>query len=854
MPEPDNGFLLKVLSGVQYGVEVALDEGTYSFGSGADADVQIVDVTLAPIHGHLRIRGGKVALRSDGGEIATSSGLTLPPGQAEWSEIAQLDIVTAGTTRFAVGGRGAKWGALAREGAPGAAPGGANPRAAGRSPRRGLGLAAAGVLAAAGLTAAGLYLGGGGGPMLIAAPAEEMAPVEVVRSALAALPFAHTVTARAEVDGTLDAEGYVQSVVERRAVLNALNDTGLQVRRRIWVRDIIENEVAELIRSQGLVVEQRLSPDGVLTLGGTVLDPAQAERLVALIRGEVFGLTGVDDQIRTTEHYLAEVRGVLEAARLRDRVILRLDGLLIEATGVVTNDQIDSWVGFIQVYSRRYAPILPLRSFVTLEAAGGEVGAPIVIGDADPGQGRAVPVEALATDSVLQPRDIFALPDTALAPPPATPNPEGEAPAAAADPVVGETARNAVVLAAQTLLARRPDLAERIMADQAAGLSPDMELIQLALGEVGGRMILRAGPGGIEPLFLLPGSDVPLSYAEIAAALREAPAPPPPDEAAVVGAAIEADPQGLLLRLLRAPAAAPPPGEEGSPSLATPEVEAVVGPDTAAAGAAAPILAGAVDPAPEPTQAQAPRFGAYEAVRTESQLNLAVERLVAAANRLIEMQGAADGPLVVFPSSDDGGETLRDMAILQNEALAAGATLLPGPNPLGAAATEAPRAGTCWPGARVQINALPTVLFWLDILSLNVDLDMAELDPLVQGLLMEAALSPDRLTECLIGVGNAFALRLAAQSTFLSESARNRDFGQFLFRNVPVFDLALTGVNLTGERFIQPPDGRRLRVGMAPTLNSRLAVIGDLGALFRVENGYQVLLYPASLSWRIAAN
>jgi hypothetical protein len=47
-------------------VEVALEDGTYSFGSGPDSDVQFVDVTLAPIHGHLRIRGGKLALRSDG--------------------------------------------------------------------------------------------------------------------------------------------------------------------------------------------------------------------------------------------------------------------------------------------------------------------------------------------------------------------------------------------------------------------------------------------------------------------------------------------------------------------------------------------------------------------------------------------------------------------------------------------------------------------------------------------------------------------------------------------------------------------------------------------------------------------
>lgn len=851
MAEPDTGFLLKVLSGVQFGVEVALDEGTYSFGSGPDADVQIVDVTLAPVHGHLRIRGGKVALRSDGGEITTSSGLTLPPGQTDWSEIAQLDIVTAGTTRFAVGGRGAKWGALAREGATGVAPVRPGARPGGATPRRRIGLAAAGVLAAAGLTVAGLYLGGGSAPMLIAAPAPDTAPVEVVQAALDGLPFAHTVRAQAAVDGTLDAEGYVQSVVERRAALNALNDTGLQVRRRIWVREIIETEVAELIRARDLPVAASLSADGVLELTGDVLDAAQAARLVELIRAEVFGLSGLDDRIRTAGHILTEVQGVLDQARLRDRVILRLDGLLIEATGVVTNDQIDNWVGFIQVYSRRYAAILPLRSFVTLEEAGGEAGVPIVIGDADPGQGRVIPPEVLAASGGPQAQDIFALPETALSATPQSQAEEGQAPEAPADPAatVSAAARDAVAAAAQRVLDLRPDLAERMLADQASGLPPSMEVVQQVLGVVGGRMVVRTGPGGVEPLFLLPGLDTPLSYAEIVAALSTAPAAPD-----------GAGPQpGTPPALAADGGAGPGPASAQTVTLAQAGASALrltggapEGPATGAGGAGLPQGL----PAPG-TDAGAPpvaRFGAFDGFQNDSRMNLAVERLATATTRLIEMQGAVDGGLLRVSVADDGGDSILDMALLQTEALNSGATLLPAPRALGATAPRSPRPDLCWPESRVQINALPTVLFWLDTLSLNVDLDIAAMDPLVQGLLMEAALSPDRLTACLAAIDTPFAARLAAQSTFLSESARNRDFGQFLFRNVPVFDLALAGVNLSGARFVQAVDGRRLRVGMAPTINSRVAVIGDLGALFRVEDGYQVLLYPDSLSWRIAAN
>ena len=399
MTETSSSFLLKVLSGVQFGVEVGLEDGTYSFGSGADADIQIVDISMAPVHGRVRLVGGKLSLRSEGGEIATSSGLAIIQGDDAWHEIAQLDIIMAGTSRFAIGSRAAKWASLSPETVAQrpAERASSAMRQIGRTRGAGLRIAVAAVGAVVAMTAAGLFLSGNSVPMLTASTTETVAAAQTVRNALADLPFAHTVRVTEAVDGTIDAEGYVGAAVERRAILNALNETGVQVRRRVWVREIIEIEVAELLRSQNVEVDASLSPDGVLTLSGTILDPDLAGRVTGLIRSEVFGIGGLDDQIRTARHILNEVQGLLDAARLRDLVIVRLDGLLIEATGVVTTDRIDSWVGFIQVYSRRYAEIIPLRSFVTLESTGGEVGAPIVIGATEPGRGRVIPLESFAS-------------------------------------------------------------------------------------------------------------------------------------------------------------------------------------------------------------------------------------------------------------------------------------------------------------------------------------------------------------------------------------------------------------------------------------------------------------------------
>ena len=42
------GAILKILTGVQAGIDVALVEGSYTLGSGDDDDIQLFDVSLKP--------------------------------------------------------------------------------------------------------------------------------------------------------------------------------------------------------------------------------------------------------------------------------------------------------------------------------------------------------------------------------------------------------------------------------------------------------------------------------------------------------------------------------------------------------------------------------------------------------------------------------------------------------------------------------------------------------------------------------------------------------------------------------------------------------------------------------------
>ena len=102
-------LILKILNGIQSGVEVSLSPGEYSFGSGNDDDIQLIDVSLKPNHLKLRVAPGKIEIRAQSGTFHTVGGLEGRSATDDWSEVQPLDVITAGTTRFALGLPTAQW-------------------------------------------------------------------------------------------------------------------------------------------------------------------------------------------------------------------------------------------------------------------------------------------------------------------------------------------------------------------------------------------------------------------------------------------------------------------------------------------------------------------------------------------------------------------------------------------------------------------------------------------------------------------------------------------------------------------------------------------------------------------------
>ncbi|MGV6871595.1 FHA domain-containing protein [Pseudochelatococcus sp. B33] len=368
---PAESAILKILSGVQSGVEVALSAGRYTLGSGDDDDIRIIDVSLAARHLELRITPGANQIRAAAGQVHSGNGLVLEPG-SDWQEVEPLDVVMAGTTRFAIAPASAAWTSVADiPAAPPEPPAGGLAAVIGRLARAGwsgqrLARLAPPVAALALVAGAALwYLAPGGAPTGGEGPSGP-ADFAEVRAALEELPFARDIALRQEVDGAIYATGHVETQAERRAVAGAIGATGVPVNLRVWVLQSMHEEIAGLIEAQARNVTVEISGTGAVTLRGLIPDDAQAGRFTALVK-EVPGVSEVHSSLRTPSSLLAEVEQLAQASQLKPWVLFRLDNGLIEATGALPAEEVDSWADFLQIYARRFAREIGLRSFVQLQ-------------------------------------------------------------------------------------------------------------------------------------------------------------------------------------------------------------------------------------------------------------------------------------------------------------------------------------------------------------------------------------------------------------------------------------------------------------------------------------------------------
>lgn len=822
-------IVLKVLNGTQFGAEINLDSGTYTFGSGDEADLYFADHMMSPIHGTLKLGDGKIELRGEAGALSTASGLEIDEGAQTWHEIAQLDAVTAGTTRFALGSPQAAWQRLVTEvDAPNIA---AVP--AGRlTQARKVALPAAIAAVAIGLS---LFAVSTGSQEAIAGQAATGADdeKELVITALDRLPFSHALNVNVADDGRISVEGYVDDIVQRRAVREALAATTVAVAPRIWALDVLQSDVDGFLETQNVQLAGTVSRAGELQLTGMLLDDARLAEITETLSREVFGLAAISENVRSATDILEEANGLIENLRLRDLIILRINEDILEATGVVPVDKIDNWVGFVGSYSKTYVSEMPLRSYVSIE--GKEPSPPIVI-----------TLDEMRANMNDGPEIVLDAQTVANEPAMLTTIAENRGSDIGSAPV------EVVTVSAATPSALEPSeaLLERVSTVFERDPGQFVELIGLEQTDENVNDVGRMLADGAENPLALAGfvqSLSPRTMTRIADYIveveQEAVAEDPQltfSSVDPIAAAAQPDAAPLLDFVMGNQStefeeAAPQTGHDEivtdvSEALIEEERENEPAQEQAADGSLAAARLAPVGPLSEP----------FLRLLSATELAIAETDDPDETNQANLRQGVSEGLENMSP-------VMVDLVDEQLTAMRRGTTILQAIN-------EDSHTGVCGMGGGVRVAQLPAVLFWMDYLSLNPQIDLAELDGPNKALFFEVAMSPKRIRRCLENIDHPMSAGLLENSVFLKETAINDRFAEFLFRNVPRFELDMVGINLTDDQYVQLRNGNKLRRGMAPNLQSRIAMIGDLGLIVRVASGYEVSLYDDSLTWLIENN
>jgi hypothetical protein len=530
------------------------------------------------------------------------------------------------------------------------------------------------------------------------------------------------------------------------------------------------------------------------------------------------------------------------------------------------------------VYSRRFASEIPLRSFVTLDQPATVSTSPIIIGTgpaAAAETGRVVAPEALAEPNEVDAQSLFAgQPTTA----------DGGAATGTTAPTGSLAAR--IEAALTRLRDLRPDLHDRLREDVAAGRVPDNALLQEVLTALGGSLrTIGLNAAGVPQVAVdIPGIGQIGTLDEMAAELQSAFSPAEALTTAtptrpVAAAPLLQQPPVLATPLVMAsaeaeevtsPATAQPPATTQTAEVAAPTAEVVTEPaqplpNPPAPSQPAPVMAApqeqattTLTPAPAPTPTPAsptaeptPPVTAEAATTTLPLFALpktgavAFTALKETTDALVKKEDEISGD--ISPISPN----LRALVAMQHEQLQMGRTLMRLPKPLSALPYPVDEPVQCWEGSKVTPELLPTALLLLDVLSVSSEDDIGSVSADLREMIMETALSPGRVRDCLTRTGTAYGQMLGNSSTFLFETQRNPGFVEFLFRDVPKSELALAGANLTEDRYVELVDGRKLREGAAPDITTRIAAIGDLGVLVRTADGTRVQLFGNALGWRV---
>lgn len=802
--------ILKILSGVQAGIDVALLDGSYVLGSGDDDDIQLYDVSLLPGHARIVVGEGKVRLAGAAGPLTSGNGLVFEAG-GELGEIEPLDILSAGTARFALGPRRANWASITQLGQvqPGedGAPASRKLSSESRWFRPAIFAAAAGVLL--------LLAGGTWSSRIWHGPAQEALAVPTeselarVREALSRFPFGARLQVVQDVDDMIYVTGFVSNVAQRRAVLAAVTETGAPARTRLFVLDVMRNEISALLDSERAPFRFTLTDTGSLTVEGVMLDDARAAAIVETVREGVPGLASITSKVRTGSAILKDVGALAERSQISSYILLRLDRDLIEVSGILPSDKVDAWVGFLQAYSSQFASLVPLRSFVYLEGreAGGAAfpGTALFLGSGPGREGdTGVDLDRLRRGT-YELSDIFPM---GLARKPVTQQPGPVKPRHLDLEALLSAARGQQNPLGQEQSAYPWSGSAGASHEGGPGILPE-----------GGQQLAQGAHGGSHPGL---GPDGEISGQSLTGTglsrLGSGPATGPDGTA---------DDPAAFLRSASAMRGNSDAGMRGASDADTP----AMGNDGGSGNGGADTRVNGEGGGPG-------NGGASAAGKDEAR---AEDGLTSLARRLVSSW--LDGTL---ESTPEGAALVGSLRELQNRfsdsARAAGDLRMRYAPMLANRDIDAPQQA-CWKDSLLTRRNVAAVVFWLDLLSVSEEIALNDLDETFQAPILTAALNPERTRKCAEAEGDA------VRSVYLHEIRKNPDFIRYIARGMNEFPMDIVGASIGNDAYVQIRSGSKLHEGSAPDESSRLLAIGELGVAVKREKSYFTRLFDSGMNW-----
>jgi type III secretion system YscD/HrpQ family protein len=394
--------LLRVLSGPHLGAEMSLRPGRYAIGTDDDCDIVLSDSRLAPRHAFLIVSDDQVSVEPGDGAVTVdgaqidgrvvvadfapvlmgATALALGPANGPWPEIALTrpesppangadgDLAAAPATAVAATEAPSDDTAAAPPApVPVAATGAAATRGAWEPWPRGA-VALALILAAGGF---GAYLWNARHDATARPTAEALTPLAQVQAVVGQLGFGSALQV-SEASGSGDdrvlVQGYLDTEVQRRELISALQPMLGKVNVRVWSTALLDDAIRQALAGMRLQLDVYGVADGKVTLTGVLPPSISRDRLEQNLQRDVPGIASIDLQVVSIADAIQWLRDQSAGIGIPDQTLsITRQGDSLAVAGRLDAGKEGAWRDLTSAFGQRFGAKLSLQDDVTFAAA-----------------------------------------------------------------------------------------------------------------------------------------------------------------------------------------------------------------------------------------------------------------------------------------------------------------------------------------------------------------------------------------------------------------------------------------------------------------------------------------------------